>query len=134
LAQAIGVDATVTPSLITAGEILRLVRGGPVMSLFMLLGGQAEIIEFLIRSTSPVVNSSLKDLALPKEALVTTIVRDNDIIVPRGDTVIRANDRLIVICKMEEVPAVKKLFGSEERKSGGGFWRRLKGTKFTPHR
>ena len=28
LAQAIGVDATVTPSLITAGEILRLVRGG----------------------------------------------------------------------------------------------------------
>ena len=134
LAQAIGVDATVTPSLITAGEILRLVRGGPVMSLFMLLGGQAEIIEFLIRPTSSVVNHQLKHLALPKEVLVTTIVRDNDVIVPRGDTVIKANDRLIVICKMEEVPAVNKLFGSQERKSGGGLWRRLKGVKFTTHR
>ena len=134
LAQAIGVDATVTPSLITAGEILRLVRGGPVMSLFMLLGGQAEIIEFLIRPASAVVDYQLKQLALPKEVLITTIVRDNDVIVPRGDTAIRANDRLIVICRMEEVPAVKKLFGSEERKSGGGFWRRLKGIKFTAHR
>ncbi len=133
LAQAIGVDATVTPSLITAGEILRVVRGGPVMSLFMLLGGQAEIIEFLAKPTSSVVNRQLKDLPLPKEVLVTTIVRDRDVVVPRGDTVIEAGDRVIVICKMEEVPAVKSLFGSEERKSNGGFWRRLKGIKFTDH-
>ena len=134
LAQAIGVDATVTPSLITAGEILRLVRGGPVISLFMLLGGQAEIIEFLIRQTSSVVDHQLKDLALPKEVLITTIIRDNDVIVPRGDTAIKANDRLIVICKTEEAAVVKRLFESQERKSGGGFWRRLKGIKLTTHR
>lgn len=133
LAEMIGVDATVTPSLITTSEILRLIRGGRIMSLFLLLGGQAEIIEFLIRPTSLVVNKQLKDLTLPKEVLVTTIVRGSDVITPRGDTEIKPNDRLIVLCKIDEVPTVKNLFDTE-RKRTSGFWDRIKGIKSITHR
>lgn len=133
LAEMIGVDAIVTPSMITTSEILRLIRGGRIMSLFLLLGGQAEIIEFLIRPTSLVINKQLKDLSLPKEVLVTTIVRGSEVITPRGDTVIKANDRLIVISKTDEVPTVRNLFDSPERKRTSGFWNRIKGIKFTDH-
>ena len=126
LAEMIGVDAVVTPSIITAGEILRLIRGERVMSLFLLLGGQAEINEFLVKPDDPVVNKTLKEIELPKEVLVVAVVRGPKLITPRGDTTIQAGDRAIAIFKADAAAKVKTLFGSLERKRTHGLWSRLK--------
>lgn len=133
LAEAIGVDSVVTPSLIITGEILRLVRGGRIMSLFLLLGGQAEIVEFLVQPGSLAVGKMLRDLRLPREVLVTTIVRGTKVIVPRGDTCVKVNDRVIIICKHDEVSTVRNMFGVHEGKRNHGFWHRLKSLGTAAH-
>jgi len=47
IVETIGVDAVVTPSMITAAEILRFIQGGNILSLFLIMGGQAESMELI---------------------------------------------------------------------------------------
>ena len=130
LSGTIGIDGVVTPSLITTAEILRIVRGGRIMSLFLIFGGEAEIMELPVDPSAPAANTRLRDLPMPRESLVTTVVRGDEVIVPRGDTVIKPQDRVIVICKVERNEAIRRLFG-EQGRILDGFWKRLARTRLT---
>ncbi len=131
LGETIGLDAVVTPSVITAAEILRFVRGGEILSLFLLSGGQAEIMEFYIHANSRVIDIPLRDLGLPKESIITTIVSNGKVIIPGGNDRIQANDRVIVMCKAKEIEKIKSIFmiGNGEGKGKNGFWDSIKGTR-----
>ena len=59
--------------------------------------GKINVTEIALSEDAPVVGKSLKDVALPEDALIAGILRDGDPIVPRGLTVLRARDRLILI-------------------------------------
>ena len=126
IAEEIGVDSVVTPGLITLGEVLRLVRGGEVVSLILLLGGQAEVMEFSISLSSPLVGKMLKDINFPKEAIITTIVHKGQIIIPHGNDMIQAHDRIIVLTQFAEMPRIRSLFNGDERKTGHGLWNSIK--------
>jgi len=128
LVETIGIDAAITPSMITAGEILRYIRGGKVMSLFLLLGGEAEIMEMDVHHDCHAASKPVKDLGFPKEAIITTIIRKGTVIIPHGSDVIKGGDRVIVLCRTSEVNKVRNLFSSQERKSHHGFWNSLKGS------
>jgi trk system potassium uptake protein TrkA len=125
IAEEIGVDSIVTPGLISLGKILRLVRGGEVVSLILLLGGQAEVMEFSVNPSSALVGRRIKDLDFPKQAIITAIVHEGDIIIPHGNDIIGAQDRVIVLTQLEEVEQIRKLFGGE-RKKGHGLWNGIK--------
>lgn len=129
LVETIGVDAGITPSMITAGEILRFIRGGKVISLSLLLGGEAEVMEMDAHPTSSVVNLPLRELDLPKDVLITTIVHKNKVVVPHGNDIIRGNDRVIVLCRTTEVNRVREMFSSSERNRKDGFWNRIKSSR-----
>ncbi|HHT70722.1 MAG: Trk system potassium transporter TrkA [bacterium] len=126
IAEEIGIDSVVTPGLITLGEVLRLVRGGEVVSLILLLGGQAEVMEFSISRSSALVGRMIKDLDFPKEAIITTIVHKGEIIIPHGSDIIQAHDRVIVLTQFEEIERIRELFGGDERKTGHGLWDSIK--------
>ena len=59
--------------------------------------------------TSDIVNTPLSKVKMPKGTLVGAIVREDEIIIPRGDTVIRPKDRLIIFTLREAVPKLEKL-------------------------
>lgn len=130
LVETIGVDAAITPSMITAGEILRYIRGDRVMSLFLLLGGAAEIMELDAHPQSDAVGKHIKDMNFPKDAIITTIVRKGKVIIPHGGDFIKANDRVIVLCLADAVQRIRHLF-TMERKSRHGFWNHPKGSRST---
>lgn len=129
LVETIGVDAAITPSMITAGEIIRFIRGGKIISLFLLLGGEGEVMELDAHPLSTVVNSPLRDLDLPKDVLITAIVHKGKVIVPHGNDVIRGNDRVIVLCRTTEVNRVREMFSSSERNQKNGFWNHFKSSR-----
>ena len=131
LVEEIGLDAIVTPSVITAGEILRFVRGGEILSLFLLSGGQAQIMEFYIHSPSKVIGTPIRELGLPKEAIITTIVSGGNVIIPGGNDIIKEDDRVIVFCNSSEVEKVNNIFidKDRERKGADGVWDSLKNTR-----
>ncbi len=95
--ETLGVDATFSTVDITASEILKFFRGGKVLSVSLLLGGKAEVNEFVADKSMKIVGKPLSQLDLPKGVIIGAILTTkNEVIIPNGDTVINSGDRFVV--------------------------------------
>lgn len=125
--EQLGINNAVNPVMITAGEIMRFIQGGRVVSLFLLLGGKAEVLELIAKENSKIVGKPLAELGLPKGIIIGSIVQKGKVVIPDGNSVINPGDRLIVFCLQSEVATLEKLF----YKAKGGFidelWDHYKG-------
>src|SRR3546814_17218772 len=70
--------------------------------------------------TSTLVGPPLRQAKLPDGVIVGALVRDGEVVIPHGDTVVRANDRVVIFAAAEAVKKVEKMFSvrSEERRVG----------------
>ena len=107
--SAIGIDTVVSTRLSAVRAILQHIRQGKIISVAPLKGEHAEAIEAEALETSDIVNVPLSEVKFPKGAIVGAIVRDDQIIIPRGDSVIRPKDRLIIFALQQAVPKLEKL-------------------------
>lgn len=110
LGSRVGVDASVSPRISTVNAILRYVRRGRVMTVAHLAGVGAEAIEFEVDNQSRIAGQALKDVDFPKDGVVGTILRGDQIILPRGDDVLHPGDDVIVFALPEAIPQVEALF------------------------
>ena len=109
LVSAIGLDTVVSSRLSAIRAILQFIRKGKIISVAPLKGEHAEAIEAEALQTSDIVNIPLSKVKFPKGALVGAVVRGDEIIIPRGDTVIRPKDRLIIFTLKKVLPKLEKL-------------------------
>ncbi|MEE9181255.1 MAG: Trk system potassium transporter TrkA [candidate division NC10 bacterium] len=109
LASSLGIDA-ISPRLTTASAILRSVRRGRVVSVVEMPEWDAEIMELVALPTTPVVDRPLREVNMPKGAIVAAISRGEQIIIPKGDTCILPDDRVILFTLPEAIPKVEELF------------------------
>jgi trk system potassium uptake protein TrkA len=110
LVSAIGIDTVVSPRLSAIRAILQYIRKGKVVCVAPLKGEAAEVIEFEALETSDIVNTPLSEVKFPKEAIVGAIVRDEEIIIPRGHNMIKPHDHLIIFALKGAIPKLEKLF------------------------
>jgi potassium/hydrogen antiporter len=97
VARRLGVTAdepALPPPLIEAGTVRRL---------------GAEVLEYSIESGDAIVGARVRDLGLPREAVVNVIVRGDEAIPPRGSTRLQAGDRLHVLIRREAAQEVPRL-------------------------
>jgi trk system potassium uptake protein len=106
----VGIDAAVSPRLSTINAILRYTRRGNVSAVATLKGIAAEAIEYQVPPGARAVDQRLRDLALPRTAVVGAILRDDRVILPRGDDHIRAGDRVVVFALPESAAEVERFF------------------------
>ena len=106
----LGIDTVVNPRAITVSSILQHVRRGRIRSVYSLREDFGEVIEAEALETSILVGRPLKDAKLPAGVIVGAIVRGEKVIMPRGDTVIEAKDRVVVFATYSAVKKVEKLF------------------------
>ena len=111
IVEKVGIDVAINPPLAAASEVMRYIRGEKVLSLSLLEEGKGEILEVLVKEDSKIAGKVLRDTAFPEEALIGAIVRKHNIIIPRGDTTILPNDRVIVLTLPQAIKKVEKLFG-----------------------
>jgi trk system potassium uptake protein TrkA len=109
LVSAIGIETVVSPRLSAVRAILQYIRRGKIISVAPLKGEHAEAIEAEALETSDIVDTPLSKIKFPKGALVGAIVRGEEIIIPRGDSVIRCKDRLIIFALRKVIPKLEKL-------------------------
>lgn len=96
-----GVDVSVsTPHLLTA-LVEEAVSVGSLVRLLSFEGGRARLSEATLPDGSPAVGKDLAELGLPRDSSVVAIVRDSHVIVPRGDTVLRGGDEVLVLTTPE---------------------------------
>jgi len=97
LMENVGIDIGVSPRTLTANRILRFIhQGNKVISVTLLNNEGAEMTELLIAEDSPVANKKLKELNFPPGSLVASIYRKNQVILPKGDDVLRPGDSVTV--------------------------------------
>ncbi len=106
----LGIDVVVNPRAITVSTILQHVRRGRIRQVHSLREGLGEIMEGDAPENSSLCGAELRDTKLPPGTIVGAIVRDGEVIEPRGDTKILANDRVILFAASNAVKDVEKLF------------------------
>ena len=74
------------------------IRRGRVVAVQALGDGEAaEALEFEAQLASDAVNVPLKELKLPRGALIAALVREDSVLIPSGDTVIKEGDHVVVL-------------------------------------
>ena len=112
LVGSLGIDAAISPRLLTASVILKYVRGGRVVSVFELPESEAETLEVVVQQETPAAGRSIEELALPAEAaLVGAVVCGDQILTPDPDRVLAVGDHVILLALPRAIPAVERLFG-----------------------
>ncbi len=109
LAHSLGIQAVLSPRLITASSILRYIRRGEILSLTAIADGKAEILEAKIGQNSPLIGKNLIESKLPKASLIGAIIRDNKILIPSGNDLIMKDDKLIIFTLKESIRELEKI-------------------------
>ncbi len=110
LSHSIGIDTLINKKLLAANNIFRYVRKGEVVAMTKLNNMNAELLEFIVSSTSKVCNKAIKDINFPRSAIIGGVIRNDEGIIALGDFVIRAGDRVVVCCLPQSINKVEKLF------------------------
>lgn len=117
MAEKLGVDSIISPKKTISDLLVSYVRallnseGSNVETLYKVMDGKAEALEFSVRPGSEVANIPLKDLELKKNILVAGIIRKRETIIPGGLDMILAGDRVVVISadrKLEDLSDILK--------------------------
>ncbi len=96
----LGIDVTVNATRLINAIIQEQVTSPDMLvPLLTLRGGDTEIVQTMITPNSPVVNKQIKDFVLPKGTLIISLYRGNELIIPRGNTVLMEDDQVIVLVR-----------------------------------
>lgn len=104
-----GVDVSVsTPHLLTA-LVEEAVSVGSLVRLLQFAQGEARLVEVTLADESPARGRPLAELDVPRDATIVAVVRDNRVVVPRGDTVLYAHDEVLALVTDDSEEPVRAL-------------------------
>ncbi|MFT3853956.1 MAG: NAD-binding protein [Ilumatobacteraceae bacterium] len=104
-----GVDVAVsTPHLIT-GLVQEAVTVGSFVPLMSFEGGRARLAEVTLAAGSPAADKEIAELRFPRDATVVAVLRDDRLIVPHGDTILRIGDEVMVLITDDSEPLVREV-------------------------
>ncbi|MDW7738933.1 MAG: Trk system potassium transporter TrkA [Bacillota bacterium] len=92
----LGIHCLINPRMLAAAQILRLTKQEEVVALSMVQGEKAEVLEVVLPETARAAYEKIKDLHLPRGMMIGSIVRNSDVLVPDGDTLLYPGDHLII--------------------------------------
>ena len=104
MAEKLGIDSIISPKIATTDIIVRYARalknsmGSSVETMYKLMDGKVEAIEFYVRDDCEVIDVPLKNIRFKSNILIGGIIREKKtVIIPSGDDVIKANDKVVVL-------------------------------------
>jgi len=115
LFKSIGIDHVINPRLTAARQILEIISRGHIGAVVELKHIDVEAVRINVEPESEVAGWKVRRIAkkLKKGSIIGTIVRDDRMILPDGETVVEGNDHLIVITHHKNIAAISKLFKSK---------------------
>jgi trk system potassium uptake protein TrkA len=105
----IGMDAVVSKQLLTVNAVHQFIQHQRVAALATIPGVNAQIIEYIAKK-GKITQKPLKKMQFPQDAIVGAVMRDDQMIVPMGDTQISQGDRVVVFTLPNALNEVESLF------------------------
>ena len=106
----LGIDAAISPRISTANVILKYVRKGKIVSIFEIPESDAETLELIVSANARVAGKPIREVGLPAGAIIGAIVHREEILIPKGDTVLHPDDRVVIFALPAAIPAIERLF------------------------
>jgi trk system potassium uptake protein TrkA len=104
-----GVDVSVsTPHLITA-LVEEAVEVGRLVRILQFERGKARLVEVTLADDSDVVDKAISEIDLPRDATFVAIVRDEHIVMPRGDSVFEAGDEVLAMVTPDSEEELRRI-------------------------
>ena len=108
--RSLGIDDYINPRSVTISRVLQYVRRGRIRGVYSVENGSAEIVEAEALETSPLVGKPLRELELPSGIRIGMISHNGVLEKPTGDSIIRPNDRVVILALSESVNEVEQMF------------------------
>jgi trk system potassium uptake protein TrkA len=104
-----GTDVSVsTPHLLTA-LVEEALSVGSLVRLLAFEGGRVRLSEVTLADGSPAEGKEVQELGLPRDSTVVAILRQDRVVVPRGDTVLFSGDEVLVLVSNESEDDVRTI-------------------------
>ncbi len=111
-----GLDNTVSPKRIAADRIISYARalsnsiGSNVKTLYRLVGDRVEALEFAAKKPNSIYGKPLKELTIKKDCLLACIIRNHEVIIPDGNSVIQMDDSVVVVTTIKNLDDLSEVF------------------------
>lgn len=115
----LGIDALISPQMLAAQEIHRLIAQCSFTDVFEFENGKINLVGFTISDPSPLINvriSEMDQLAKDIDLNVIAILRGHRTIIPEGETVLRMGDHVYFIARKEDISKLEETVGIQRRK------------------
>lgn len=106
--KSLGVDKTVCSTKVIADLIDTEISTGLIKIVQTFERGNMVLAEIVIDKTCSWINQSVKDLKLHSDCILVSILRDDEVIYPKGDTQICMSDHVMVIASHQALEVLKK--------------------------
>lgn len=109
LLKSADIDTIVSPRYLIANEIVRYVRAihaaeiysgqisGTIETLYKIADGKAEAISFVVPNEAPYCEITMAKLQIKANILVASIIREKEVIIPKGDDFFKAGDSVVIV-------------------------------------
>jgi trk system potassium uptake protein len=115
--EAWGVDVAVSTPRVLAALVEEAVTVGDVVRLMSFRKGAANLVEITLAEDTPWVGKALRDVPLPRETVLTAILRGERVITPTPDEPLEAGDELLFVTHADVEEQLKIVLAPE---TGGG--------------
>jgi trk system potassium uptake protein TrkA len=109
----LGIDVPVDSTKIIAKVIEEEVSFSDFVNLMSFKRGKLAIVRLDLPDDSPVVGKELKSIQLPPDSVIVSVLRGEEVIVPKGDTVFRNGDDIIAITLIGNEPQLLNLLAGK---------------------
>ncbi len=110
LFENLGIDTTVSSTQIIFNLLEQQIEPGEIIPLGALKNGNIEVVAINVSERSPVLNKNVKDLPLPGNALIISVVRNENAMLPQGDVRFEAGDTVIAMVAAKEESQLRHTF------------------------
>ncbi|PKO21292.1 MAG: potassium transporter TrkA [Chloroflexi bacterium HGW-Chloroflexi-1] len=107
------VDVAINQADMMARLIAEEMSLGDMMTLLKLRKGEISVVEEKIPAGARVVGVAIKDLALPEHCVIAAIIRQGEVVVPRGVTTFEVDDEVLAVTNRQGVAQLAHLFAPE---------------------
>ena len=109
-----GIHQVFSPQMIIANDIAGIIRSREVLTFQNFQNIEPEFVELELKPDSLLVNKALHEMTLPPQTLFVAVLREKDVFIPRGDTILNVSDKVIVLCLKENFNTLVELFHPNE--------------------
>ncbi len=116
--SALDINSVINPRLLAAAQILRLIRREDVVALSILQNEKAEVVEIILPESAKVAHKSIAESSFPRGMLIGSIVRNDDVIIPDGNTKLLPHDHLVIFAIPKVSEQLDRYFATANGKEG----------------